>query len=94
MYERALIDELMHNATMSGNQMLERRMADLAVWFYQNRERISVDNLAAKQAFLEKGFWTLLEINAMLLQRLREKTGSKDLWVPSGMVSMEGRRFS
>jgi hypothetical protein len=42
---------------------------------------------------MEKAMWTLLEIDALLLQRIREKTGSKLLYLPSGMMSNEGRKF-
>lgn len=80
-----LIEELMHNARVSNNQALERRLADLTVWFYKNKDSISRDNLAARQAFLEKAFWIMLEVNALLLERIREQGGSKSLWLPKGM---------
>jgi len=91
MSETVLIRELMHNASVSGSQPLERRLADTAVWFYNNRDRIARDNLAARQAFLEKAFWIQLEINALLLERLRKQSGSEALWLPSGMM-MDGTR--
>jgi hypothetical protein len=89
-----LIDGLMHNAEASGNQMLERRLADTAVWFHKNVDHIPRDNLASRQAFLEKGFWCMLEINVLLLQRLREERGAKNLWLPKG-ITMNGdlKRF-
>jgi hypothetical protein len=85
--EITLIEELLHNVQASGNQVLERRLADTAVWFYKNKDRIARDNLAARQAFLEKGFWIMLEINALLLQRIRESRPGADLWLPTGMLS-------
>lgn len=85
--ERVLIEELQHNATASGNQILERRLADVSIWFYRNHKELASDNLAARQRFLEKGFWCLLEINALTLERLRKTTGSKGLWLPTGLVS-------
>jgi hypothetical protein len=93
-----LIEELVHNATASGNRTLERRLSDLAVWFYRNKSRIPLDNLASRQAFLQKGFWIMLEINALLLERLREVEasgrGSKSpLWLPKGM-RMDDREFA
>ena len=94
MTERVLIEELLHNANVSGQQPLERRMADVAVWFYQNRDGIARDNLAARQAFLEKAFWIQLEINALLLERLRKETGSDCLWLPKGMISDNVREFA
>lgn len=84
--ETTLIQELMHNANVSGQNPLERRLADTAVWFYSNKDRIARDNLAARQAFLEKAFWIQLEINALLLERLRKVGGSEGLWLPSGML--------
>lgn len=81
----ALIHELNHNATASGNQTLERRLADLTVWFYKNKDSIARDNLAARQAFLEKSFWIMLEVNALLLERIREEKSSKALWLPKGV---------
>jgi hypothetical protein len=83
---KQLIDDLHHNARASGNRPLERRMADLAIWFEHHKGSISRDNLAARQAFLEKAFWIMLEINALLLERIRENSGSKDLWLPRGML--------
>jgi hypothetical protein len=87
--EETLIKELMHNAQASGNRVLEQRMADLTVWFYHNRNRIPRDNLASRQAFLEKAFWTLLEVNALLLERNHElealRKGRSRLWLPNGI---------
>lgn len=94
MSERVLIEELMHNARASGQQPLERRLADVAVWFYNNRDRLARDNLAARQDFLEKAFWIQLEINALLLERLRKQSGSDALWLPSGMLMDGTRKFA
>lgn len=84
-----LLEELTYNAQASGNKLLERRLADVAVWYYQNRSRVSLDNLAARQALLEKALWTLLEVNALMTERLHEleamKKGRSRLWVPRGM---------
>jgi hypothetical protein len=84
----------MHNARVSGGQTLEKRLADTAVWFYNNKDRIARDNLAARQNFLELAFWIQLEINALLLERLRKATGSEALWLPSGMLHDGSREFS
>jgi hypothetical protein len=97
MNPEGLIEDLLHNATASGNRTLERRLADLAIWFYRNKSRIPLDNLASRQAFLQKGFWIMLEINALLLERLQEietsKRGSSNLWLPRGM-KVDGREFA
>jgi hypothetical protein len=80
-----LIDELQHNATASGNRPLERRLADLTAWHYNNTQALAKDNLAARQAFLERAFWIQLEVIALLVERLRETEGSKNLWLPAGL---------
>lgn len=88
--EEALIEQLMHNAMASGNRTLERRIADLTVWVYKNKGRIPRDNLASRQAFLEKAFWVMLEVNGLLMERIREvegaTTGRSALWLPKGMT--------
>lgn len=91
--ERQLIEELQHNATVAGGKPLEQRLADTALWFHANKDRIPKDDLRKRQEFLEIGFWCLLEINALLLERLRETTGSKTLFLPSS-VNMNGKRFA
>jgi hypothetical protein len=84
-----LVEELIHNANVSGNRPLEQRMADLSVWFYKNVDHIPRDNLAARQLFMEKAMWTMMEIQALLLERIRETTGSKGLFIPRG-INVEG----
>jgi len=84
-----LIEELLYNANASGQKLLERRLADVAIWFYKNKSRVPVDNLAARQALLEKALWTLLETNALLTERIHEleagRRGGGRLWMPRGM---------
>jgi len=90
--EQRLIETLMHNAVASGNKVLERRLADLTVWFYKNKDRIPRDNLASRHALLEKAFWTMLEVNALLLERILDmenRKGGSPLWLPKGM-NIEG----
>ena len=86
-----LIQELARKASGIGKP-LEKRLADLTVWFYRNRHNIPLDNLAAKQKFLETALWTSLEVNALLLERLHELEASKNgsnLWLPRE-VQIEG----
>lgn len=80
-----LIEGLLHNANVAGGHPLEQRLADTALWFHSNIGHIPRDNLASRQAFLEKGFWCMLEISALLLERLRNERASKALWIPSGI---------
>jgi hypothetical protein len=91
-----LIEELIHNASVA-NQTLERRLADLSIWFYQNIDGIPRDNLAARQSFLEKAFWILVEINALQVERIHElesRGKARGLWTAKGL-SIEGdiRKF-
>jgi hypothetical protein len=91
--EQKLIEELHHNLRISGGKPLEQRLADTALWFHMNKTRIPVDNLVKRQEFLEIGFWCLLEINALLLERIRSSTGSKALFLPNGL-KMDNLEFS
>lgn len=92
-----LIEELLNNVKASGNQVLERRLADMAVWFYQNRTRIPPENVVARQAFLEKSMWVMVELNALLLERVHElesKGAGKGLFLPKGLtIQGDVRRF-
>lgn len=94
--ERALqlIRELEHNAVVSGNKTLERRLADLTVWFWNNRKDLARDNLAARQEFGERTIWIMLEILALQTERIHDLEGRKTLFMPRG-VSVRGdvRRF-
>lgn len=89
-----LIEELEANASQAGSKPLERRLAELAVWHYSHVKHIPRDNLAARQAFLEKSFWVQVEVIALLLERLHAVEGTKSLWLP-GRMEMTGdvRRF-
>ena len=79
-----VVEELARKAAHI-NKPLERRLADLTVWFYHNRRDIPPENLMAKVRLLETGFWTMLEVCALLLERQHEleaqKNGSQ-LWLP------------
>lgn len=90
MSDTVLIQELIHNVEASGNRMLERRLADLAVWFYKNRNNLSNENLAGRLEFLMRAFWIMLEVNALLVSRVHSLEGRSDhLWLPR-QVSVNG----
>lgn len=85
MSNERLISELIHNAQVS-QEILEQRLADTAAWFFANKDRIPRDNLASRQLFLEKTCWLLIEINALLTDRLHKVEGkSETLWLPRGL---------
>lgn len=92
-----LIEELMFNARASGNQVLERRLADTAVWYYQNRLRIPPDNLAARYELADKCLWIMLEMCALMTERIHELESRKSgahLWTPKGVaVNGDMRKF-
>lgn len=84
-----LVEELLHNAQSANNRPLERLLADTAVWFYKNHGHIPRDNVAARIAFQEKALWCMIELNALLCERLHDlEAGQKAktmLWLPKGM---------
>lgn len=83
--KRQLIDELVHNADVS-KQLCEQRLADTAAWFFSNKDRMPLDNLASRMDFVFKTCWLLIEMNALLLERVHELEGGKStLWLPKGM---------
>ena len=89
-----LVRDLQANARHSGNQLLERRLADLALWFNYHKGEVSLDNLASRVDFLERTLWVQLEINALLLERLRKREGgAAKLYLPTGMSDGE-RHYS
>lgn len=85
----AVLEELQNFANASGNKPLERRLADLSVWFYQNKKRIAPENLLMRQAFMEKALWTMIEVQALLIERIQEmehaRKGRTGLFLPRGM---------
>lgn len=86
-----LVEELSKKAAYIGKP-LEKRLADLVVWFYRNRHDIPLDNLAAKQKFLETTVWTQFEVIALLIERVHELEHARNgshLWLPKG-VNIEG----
>lgn len=90
-----LVAELCHNAQVA-DKLLEQRLADTAAWFFANKDRIPLDNLASKQKFLEKAVWLLIEISALQAARIHELEGGKGglLWLPRGMqVNGDVRKF-
>lgn len=80
-----LIAELQHNAEMS-QELLEQRLADTAAWFFANKGRIPKMDLGKRCDFLEKTCWLLIEINALLTDRVHKVEGkSATLWLPRGV---------
>lgn len=95
--EEKLIEELYHNVKASGGRPLERRLADLTIWFHKNRATIDQLNLAAKQVFMEKAMWVLIETLALTVERLHVLENERKpgrLWTVRGLsVSGDLRRF-
>lgn len=84
-----MLEELEHNAKASGNRPLERRLADLTVWLYHNKQRIPPSNVEARLALTEKALWIALEVMAFQVERLHELEAEKasNLWLPKGVVA-------
>jgi len=84
-----VLEELENISRSAGHRMLERRLADLAIWFHNNKTRIDPQDLLRRQAFMEKALWTMVEVQALLLERIQEleqaKKGVSRLWLPAGM---------
>ena len=84
-----LIKALIGNAQAMGNRPLERRLADLTVWFYRNRKSISPDNLHLRLKLAEDALWIMLEVIALTMDRLQElehRGKSEHLWIPNGIT--------
>lgn len=84
----SLMERLENNASDMGNPLLERRLADLAIWYFQNRNRIGRDDIPRRQDFLEKAFWVQMEVIALMAERIQELEGKKmgsELWLPKGV---------
>lgn len=91
---RQLVEDLKYNAGVAGGKKLETLLADTALWFYMNKDRIPKENIAKRCEFMETALWCSLELNALLLERIREQTGSRTLFLPSGMRHVSGAQFS
>lgn len=88
-FTQQLLDKLekIANAT---NKPLEKRMIQLAVWYYRNNERIT--QVEKRLEFHDIFINNLLETMVMMLERIQKAEGrgsSSSLWLPSGM-SLEG----
>lgn len=85
---RRIMEKLEHNVTASGGQQLERRVSDLTLWFYKNKDSIPPEDLQKRVDFLEKSIWILIEISALQADRIHEledRSKSKVLFLPKGM---------
>lgn len=92
-----LIEELQYNAQHSGGRPLERRLADLTLWYKRNRDRIPPDNLASRYALMDKALWISFEALALAVERIHELEGQRagaHIWVPKGVaVNGDLRKF-
>jgi|SRR5215510_2472634 len=87
-HPEVLIRSLIEYAHETGGRPLEQRMADLTVWFYRNKTQIDPMNLQKRQQLLEDGFWIMLEVFALLVERQNDNEfakRSKALWLPNGL---------
>ncbi len=63
---------------------LERRLIDMAVWWFKNQPRIPDHDVMKRLAFLEKTLEMFLETQAMIVERLQhaESHPSSSLLIP------------
>ncbi len=83
-----LIDTLDHILNTGGQRPLERRLIDTAIWFHRNKPRLARENVMARLEFLETTCDTLIEMGALLTQRMQEVEGLKShatLWLPKSI---------
>lgn len=83
--QEQLIEELYHNAQV-GSEPLEQRLADTAVWFFNNKDRIPPMDLGKRCEFLTKTCLLLIELAALQTDRLHRAEGrSSKLYLPRGL---------
>lgn len=83
-----LIDKLDNILNTGGHLPLERRLIDTAIWFHRNKPRLARENVMGKIEFLEKTCDILIELGALLTERMQEAEGKKrhaTLWLPKGL---------
>lgn len=83
-----LIDKLDHILNTGGHLPLERRLIDTAIWFHRNKPRLARENVLGRLAFLEQTCDILVEMLALVTERLQVAEGREkhaSLWIPKGM---------
>ena len=66
---------------------LERRLIETAVWHHRNAPRIPAEDLKKRAEFAERNCDIILEILAMVVERLQDLEGrhaGSSLWLPRG----------
>ena len=57
---------------------LERMLIDVAVWYFKSQPRIGKDDVHKRLAFLERCLECMMDINALLVDRLHAAEGRKN----------------
>ncbi len=57
---------------------LERCLIDVAVWYFRNKGRLAPENVVKRLQFLEKTVECMMEMNALLVDRLHQAEGRKN----------------
>lgn len=71
------------------NLPLERRLMDTAVWFHKNWPTMDEGDVYRRIQFLGKALDIMIEMNAMLIERLHEaeqRRRSPSLYTPRGLA--------
>lgn len=66
----------------------EEKMRDLAIWYYENRNRIPKENLGKHIDFFNKAMSAALEVIAMQMkdiQILEQRRPHARLWLPASV---------
>lgn len=83
-----LIDKLDEILNTGGHLPLEKRLIDTAIWFHRNKPRLAKENVLGRLEFYEKTSDILIELVALLTERLQGAEGMQkhaSLWLPKGM---------
>lgn len=75
----------------------EDKVRDVAVWYFENRNRIPPENVRKRLDFMDKAVKCLLEIIAMQakdIQELEQRRPRAKLWLPSSVKVDNGPAIS
>jgi len=75
---------------------LERRLAEVGLWFHMTKDTIPQNAVEKRQDFLELAVDNMIELMAIQVQRQQRVEGHKStsLWLPNGIVDKDtGKKY-
>jgi hypothetical protein len=76
----------MEHALETAEAPFDRRLLETGIWYYKNAQRIPEENLKGRLELQEKTNEIVLEMFAMVLERIRKAEGrSNVLFTPKGL---------